>query len=223
MSFKPPAGPSTWTEVGSGARDADLRARARRYAAFSKPIVVTFHHEPTNDSTNGDAWAKAFIRIYDVMRAETGLKNVAFAPIIGDWAWNPKNPDQTLPTKFLTPDVMRRMAFLGVDLYQNASGEGFSSRLGRIYTWMAGRGFGSKMLGIGETGATESFASKTAVQWWSEQWAWVGANTDKIGVVSYFNSTRNSKDTVYWGLDESAVKLTAYKASLTSKISARLA
>ncbi|MFV0458927.1 MAG: hypothetical protein ACK5MT_09205, partial [Actinomycetales bacterium] len=50
VSFKPPGGTSTGSAVGAGTYDADLRVRARRYAGYTKPVIVTFHHEPTNDS-----------------------------------------------------------------------------------------------------------------------------------------------------------------------------
>ncbi|MFV0460824.1 MAG: hypothetical protein ACK5MT_18870, partial [Actinomycetales bacterium] len=50
VSFKPPGGTSSWSAVGAGTYDADLRVRARRYAGYTKPVIVTFHHEPTNDS-----------------------------------------------------------------------------------------------------------------------------------------------------------------------------
>ena len=37
--------------MASGKYDADIRARARRYAELSKPVIVTFNHEPHNDNT----------------------------------------------------------------------------------------------------------------------------------------------------------------------------
>jgi hypothetical protein len=58
----------------------------------------------------------------------------------------------------------------------------------------------------------------TAVQWMNESLAWAAANTDTIGVVSYFNSTVNSRAGVYWPLDETAAKLDAYRAWLANPV-----
>jgi hypothetical protein len=220
ISFKPPGGVAGWSALAKGTYDAQLRARAVRYAQFSKPIVVTFHHEPTNDSDNGAAFAAAWVRIHDVMKAKTGLKNVAFAPIIGDWEFNPRNGTRH-PQDYLTSAVLRRMAFLGIDLYQNGSGAGFDVRLGRILKWLDYRGAGNKMIGIGETGATNAFGTPSAVTWWKASWTWAAAHTDRLGVVSYFNSGRNSKSNVYWPLNESSAKLAAYKTSLASTAACR--
>ncbi|RJK97888.1 hypothetical protein [Vallicoccus soli] len=220
VSFKPPGGAAGWKALAAGTYDAQLRQRALAYAGTRKPVVVTFHHEPTNDSDDGAAFAAAWVRIHDVMKATTGLRNVAFAPIIGDWEFNPRNRSGH-PEDYLTPAVLRRMAFLGVDCYQNASGDAFDVRLGRIVTWLGAHGAGGKMIGIGETGCTGSFSSRSAVDWWNASWTWASANPDKIGIVSYFNSGRNSKETVYWPLDESAAKLRAYRAALGSARTAR--
>ena len=221
ISFKPPGGASTWAAVGAGQYDGDIKVRARRYAGYAKPVVVTFHHEPTNDSDDGASWAKAWVRIHDVMKAETGLKNVTFAPIIGEWAFNQRNK-ATDPARFLTPAVVQRMPFLGIDCYQNSSGEGYDVRLGRILTWLKAAGKANPMIGLGETGCTDTFGNVGAVQWWDRNWAWVAANSAKIPMISYFDSPLNSKATVSWPLQESAAKLAAYKRSLGSRTATRL-
>lgn len=221
ISFKPPGGAASWSAIASGQHDAALRQRALGYASLKQPVVVTFHHEPTNDSDDGAAFAAAWTRIYDVMTQTASLKHVSMVPIIGDWAFNPRNK-ASRPEAFLPDGVLQRMAFLGIDCYQNASGETLGERLDRIHGWMGERGFGAKMLGVGETGATELFGSPTAVQWWSSSWGWVTANTDKVGVVSYFNSTRNSKADVHWAFDESTAKLAAFKKSLVTSQACRL-
>jgi hypothetical protein len=225
VSFKPPVTggtvPQRWDAIASGAHDADIRARARRYAALDAPVIVTFHHEPSNDAPDADGarWAAAWIRIYDVMDDETGLANTTFAPIVGDWLFNPKNSQD--PARWILPGVISRQPFLGIDLYQNNSSEGFEVRIERILAWLADHGDPGAMIGIGETGATDLFFEKnaarpTAVEWWLDSWTWAVANTDRVGVVSYFNSTRNSKPDHYWALDESTGKLDAFKTSLAS-------
>lgn len=231
VSFKPPVTggtvPQRWDAITSGAYDADIRARARRYAARAAPVIVTFHHEPSNDAADADGvkWANAWIHIHDVMEDETGLANTTFVPILGDWLFNPGNAQD--PEKWLTAGVIARQPFLGIDLYQNGKGDGFEVRLERILAWLAAHGDPDAMVGLGECGSTDHFfdvdpADPTAVEWWEDSWAWAAANTDRIGVVSYFNSTRNSKPDLVWALEESAGKLAAFKESLASPVTARL-
>ncbi|HEY8146949.1 MAG TPA: hypothetical protein VIG06_29920 [Kofleriaceae bacterium] len=232
VSFKPPAisgtVPQRWDAVASGSYDADIRARARRYAALAAPVIVTFHHEPSNDAAEADGvrWANAWIHIHDVMQDETGLANVAFAPIVGDWLFNPSNGSQD-PANWVIAGVISRQPFLGIDLYQNGKGDGFEARLGGILDWLADHGDPDAMVGIGEVGSTDHFfdgspADPTAVEWWRDSWAWAVAHTDRIGVVSYFNSTRNSKPDHVWELAESSGKLEAFRQSLASPTTCRL-
>jgi hypothetical protein len=232
ISFKPPdtggTVPQRWDAVSSGAYDADIRARARRYAALSAPVIVTFHHEPSNDASEADGvkWARAWIHLHDVMEDETGLANVTFAPIVGDWLFNPANKSQD-PANWVTAGVISREPFLGIDIYQNGKGDGFEGRLGAILTWLADHGDPDAMIGVGETGSTDLFfdqdpSDPTAVEWWRDSWAWAMAHTDRIGVVSYFNSTRNSKPDHVWALDESAAKLDAFEQSLAAPVTCRV-
>jgi hypothetical protein len=231
VSFKPPVTggtvPQRWDAVTSGAHDAEIRARARRYAAAGGPVIVTFHHEPSNDAAEPDGmkWANAWIHIHDVMEDETGLENTVFAPILGEFLFNPNNSQD--PENWLTAGVIAREPFLGIDLYQNGSGDGFEVRLERILAWLADHGDPDAMVGIGETGATDHFfdldaADPTAVEWWEDSWAWAVAHTDRIGVVSYFNSTRNSKPDLVWELAESADKVASFRQALGSPVTCRL-
>ncbi len=222
ISFKPAStAAGGWAAIASGRYDADIRARARRYAAYAKPVIVTFNHEPHNDNTGTPAdFAKAWTRIHDVMSNETNLKNVVSVPIIGDWCFNPRNKNGH-PEGFITEAVLDRCHFLGVDLYQNHSGDGYAVRLGRILAWLDARGHSDKMVGLGETGATNGFGSPTAVQWWTASWAWAAAHTNRVAAISYFNSTKGGLRQ-NWALTESAAKLAAYKASLRSATACRL-
>jgi hypothetical protein len=220
VSFKPPGGTAGWAAIAAGTYDADIKARATRYAGYAKAVISTFHHEPTNDSGDPGAWAAAYTRIYDVMNAETGLKNVTFAPIIGDWEFNPRNKDGQ-PGAYLTAPVLERIPFMGVDLYQNSSNDGFDARLTRIIDWLEYRGVTDPMVGIGETGCCLSEDPQPEA-WLQANWDWAVANADKIGAISYFDSTRNSKDAHVWRLDETTAKLNTYKRHLASDTSATL-
>ncbi|MDQ3627437.1 MAG: hypothetical protein M3419_01165 [Actinomycetota bacterium] len=224
ISFKPASSsPGGWAAIACGEHDQALRARARRYAAYRKCTLLTFHHEPTNDNTGtGAEWAAAYLHSRAIIRDEIGRSNIRFVPIIGDWAFNPRNGDANAG-EFLTPDVLDHCAFVGVDCYQNASLEGFDNRLGRIVEFLDRQGFPKKMLGIGETGSTDYYGVPGAAEWWTRQWTWIENNTDRVGVVSYFNSGRNSRDGVYWPLDESTQKMSRFRDSNQSLTSTRLA
>jgi hypothetical protein len=220
VSFKPPGGVGSWAAIGAGSYDADIKARATRYAGYDGPVLSTFHHEPTNDGGDPVAWAAAYTRIYDVMAAETGLANVTFVPILGDWEFNPRNQDGR-PRAYLTAPVLERIPFLGVDLYQNSSNDGFAARLGRIIDWLDYYGVDDPMVGIGETGCCLSEDPEPQA-WLQANWDWATANLDKIGAMSYFDSTRNSKDAHMWSLNETQEKLNTYRSLLASPVAATL-
>lgn len=223
ISFKPPfTSKGGWAAVASGKYDADIRARARRYAQLSRPVIVTFNHEPHNDNTGTPAeFAKAWCRIHNVMRNETGLKNVVSVPILGDWEFNPVNKNGD-PDAFLTVAVLDRCHFVGMDLYQNRSGQGYDERIGRVFEWLDKRGHPQKMVGLGETGATNDYGSPTGAQWWNEQWQWCSNNAQRVAAISYFNSLHNNNSGNDWLLWESSAKLSAYRSSLASATFCRL-
>jgi hypothetical protein len=217
ISFKPRSiSGGGWAAIAAGTYDADIRARARRYAQFSAPVIVTFNHEPQNDSTGTPAdFVRAWTRIHDVMANETSLTNVVSAPIIGEWAFNPKNTRDE-PGDFLTQAVLDRCAFVGIDLYQNRSGEGYPERLGRVLSWLDGQGHPGKMVGVGETGCTDSYGSPSSSEWWSRSWNWAVANSNRVGAISYFNSLHNNNSGNNWLLWDRPAKLEAFRASLSS-------
>ncbi|MGH9246803.1 MAG: hypothetical protein ACRD29_21330 [Acidimicrobiales bacterium] len=219
-SFKPPLDTNApWADVASGRFDADIVARAEGYDRVGGPLLVTFHHEPEGDDAGSVAeWAAAWTRVHDVTRAARPLERVAMAPILGEWVFNPTNARGD-PAPFLTDEVLDRADVLGFDLYQNASGKSFGTRMESVLHWLDSRG-ASHPVGIGETGCSESFGPPGAAAWWRDAWAWMAANTDRVGVVSYFNSQRNSR--ADWRLDENDAKRRAFRESLASDRACRL-
>ncbi len=223
ISFKPAStAKGGWAAIASGRYDADIRARARRYAGHSKPIIVTFNHEPHNDKTGSPSdFAKAWCRIHDVMKKETGLKNVISVPILGDWEFNPVNRKGD-PGAFLPDSVLSRCHFLGTDMYQNRSGQGYDVRLGRILNWLNARGHSQLMVGLGETGCTNDYGSPSGATWWTNGWKWAAAHSDRVAAIAYFNSQHNNNSGNTWLLTESASKLAAFKQSLASSTACKL-
>jgi hypothetical protein len=222
ISFKPATSTrGGWAAIAAGRHDSELRARARGYGGLSRPVIVTYNHEPHNDSTGTPAeFAKATTRIYDVMKSETGLKNVVFTPIIGDWAFNPINK-QVDPEEFLTGPVLERIDMCGVDLYQNSSGQGYDVRLGRIFDFLDKRGHSQMPVGVGETGCTMDYRNPDGVTWWKNSWAFA-VKSGRVPAISYFNSQHNNNSGNTWVLTESSAKLAAFKASLTSTAATKL-
>jgi hypothetical protein len=223
ISFKPAStGRGGWAAIASGRYDSELRARARRYAKFSKPIIVTFNHEPHNDKTGSASdFARAWTRVHDVMKNETGLKNVISVPILGDWEFNPVNRKGD-PGAFLPSSVLSRCHFLGVDLYQNKSGQGYDVRLGRIISWLNARGHSDLMVGLGETACTDDYRNPSGAAWWTKSWSWAAAHSDRVAAIAYFNSQHNNNSGNTWVLTESASKLSAFKKSLASSTACKL-
>ena len=154
ISIKGPSGgPSGWQAVASGSYDDQIKALATVLKANDdKPVLITFHHEPSNDGTEADGalWAAAYCRFHDVLKAEGALVNVADPPILGDWLFNPGNRTQD-PDNWATSAVLQRAPFLGIDLYENSSGETFADRIPRILSWLADRGHSTMMIGICES------------------------------------------------------------------------
>lgn len=225
VSFQPPSGnASTWRAIGNGQYDAEIRRRARAYAEFNKPIIVTFHHEPTEEGRSGDLplqFRRAWCRVHDVMKDETNLRNVVSVPIIGEFTFNPWNRKDD-PDDWVRPDVLSRCHFFGTDLYQNPSGEGLGVRLERIRDHLRNMGYGQKMIGIGEIGATGRWGP-SAETWWRRQWNWVSNNTDKVGVISYYHNPAGTPSKPTWRLDQTSGLLDAFRRSVRSSVaSARL-
>ena len=153
--------------------------------------------------------------------AETGLKNAAFVPIIGDWVFNPVNHKNGHPDEYLPSGVLSRMAFLGTDLYQIPLRPGLLDPAGPADQVPRRPGRSDKMVGVGET-ACSDFYPGDASDWWNRSWQWAVAHSSRVGAISYFHSQNNSRPGVNWLLTEFAAKLNAYKASLQSTVSCGL-
>ena len=221
ISFKPPGDPAIyWKKIGDGLYDADIRARARRYAKLTHPVVVTFNHEPHTDKTGDPAqFSRAWCRIHDVMKSETGLKNVISAPIAGEWTFSPINRRME-PEWWMTEAVLSRCHFMGLDLYHNKTGQTYATRLSNVLDWLDNRGHNNLMVGMGETGATDDFTNISGAAWWSASWSYMASRTDRLWAASYFN--RNDLAMNNWLLTQSSAKLTAFTATVRSSLATAL-
>jgi hypothetical protein len=69
-----------WSRIASGAEDATIISHADAIKAFGRPMYLTFHHEPENDTGafgTPQEFAAAFRHVVEVMRSR-GATNVAF-------------------------------------------------------------------------------------------------------------------------------------------------
>ena len=90
--------PGTWAEVGAGRQDVWLRSLARRLSSFGRPVLITFHHEPENDSGQPGympadfvAMQSRIISIFDVV-----APMVTVVPIFQGWSFDTlNNPGST--------------------------------------------------------------------------------------------------------------------------------
>jgi hypothetical protein len=213
ISVQGPAGgtPAGWAAVGQGTYDADIRGLARVLRKHDgRPLFLSFDHEVSNalPDDEGRSWASGFKRFHDVLEERHALGNVALAPIVVAWLFDRANPQD--PGSWLPPGVLRRASFLGIDLYQTASGDDFRQRVPPVARWLARHGHARMKIGLGETGATDAFGNVSAPAWLDRSLRWAADNPDEITAVSYFNSTANSDPGVYWPLDESRQKTQVY-------------
>jgi len=203
ISLRPPTpGVSGWKSISSGRHDRSIYELGRRLVAqTTHPAIVTFNDDPTDAAEeDGKIWAAAYCRFHDVLAAATGLRCIAEAPIIGDWLFNPENHRQ-IPDNWLLPEVLERSSLLGVNIYENASGETFERRMPRILDWLDSRGFPTLMLGVAASGRTEyapPYVSPSA--WLNQSLEWAARNTDRVGVVCY--SSVGQFPGVYWSPNE---------------------
>ena len=97
--------------------------------------------------------------------------------------------------------MLQRSALLGVNIYENASGETFERRVPRILEWLASRGFPELMLGVAASGRTEYAPPYVSPPTWlNDSLNWVARHTDKVSVVCY--SSIGQFAGVYWDRDE---------------------
>lgn len=115
VSIKTPG----WSEVASGARDTEIDQMLVALDRVSGPVWLTLHHEPEGgggvngpDDPGGPSAHLAMNRRVKERMETLGVDNVALAPILMSWTWDPasgRNPDD-----WWDPEVYD---FVGVDHY----------------------------------------------------------------------------------------------------------
>jgi len=219
ISIEGPGGtPSGWLDVANGDYDRDIRELARVLKRNDRsPIFLSFDHEMSNNlpDSQGSWWARGFNRFHDVLKDAHALRRVSLAPIPVSWLFDKSNPQDA--NAWLPKSVLRRSAFMGVDIYQNESGKSYRHRLPQVDRWLDRHGQQKMMIGIGETGGTDRFGNVSGAKWLNQSLRWAAKHRNKVAAISYFNSTANSDPNVYWPLNESRRKMNVYRKWLTSQ------
>jgi hypothetical protein len=200
ISVGPPRpGAYGWQEVSGGAHDEALYGFGRRLVATQElPFVLSFSCDPSAMAAEDDGahWAAAYCRFHDVVALATGMRLVTGAPLVDDWLFNPANPRQD-PASWLTDAVLRRASLLGVNVFENSSGETFARRLPRVLDWLDDRGASDLMVGVAGSGRTEFAPPYVEPQrWLSDGLEWAARNTDRVAVVCYHSAPGDGG--VYW-------------------------
>lgn len=158
----------------NGSQDAAIRSKGLRYAAYGKPVVTTFFHEPVGDVTAAK-WSQAFLHIRTVMRNANGgtLGNATFAPILNGYLWADwyRNGKGT-PAEWVDPVVLKTGLF-GVDNY------GETHEQARMLDYLTAHG--ARAVGIAEFGKDHGAADFQAT-------LDLYASRPIVEVVCYFNS-----------------------------------
>ena len=107
--------PGTWADVALGRQDAWLRSLGTKLAAFNRPTLITFHHEPENDSGAAGMTAADFVamqtRIISMYAAIA--PKVTVVPILQGWSFDLVNN----PGVDTAPWKVPAARILGVDSY----------------------------------------------------------------------------------------------------------
>jgi hypothetical protein len=89
-----------WAAFANGGSDTDFKKLLTDLDAIGKPVWLTVHHEPEGsaafgtdegtptDNSSINNWKNMQRHVRDLMKA-VGTKNIAFAPVLMAWTWEP--------------------------------------------------------------------------------------------------------------------------------------
>lgn len=199
ISFK---GGASWASISAGNLDSSWRQMARQYAAYTKPVLLTFYHEPVGNGYSAD-WVSAFLHILNVMEDEVGsLNQTTYCPIIDAFFWHDwyypysSKSSHGTPWDWMTDEIIERCGIIGEDDY------GKSDVQERALNDM--RSHGLKSIGIAEYGRGPAGAADSVSPWPNAATEFKNLldlyddNKDILSVTSFFDSR-----TQRWGNESS--------------------
>jgi hypothetical protein len=110
----------SWAEMAAGDHDAAIDEMLRALDALNGPVWLTIHHEPEGggginapDDPAGPAGHVAMNRRVRERMDALGTDNIALAPILMSWTWDPRSGRNA--SEWWAPGIYD---FLGVDHYE---------------------------------------------------------------------------------------------------------
>jgi hypothetical protein len=207
--------PGSWEAVAAGRHDGWLKYLRRQLAAVDRPVFLTFHHEPENDSFAPRQSAEDFVamqtRIIELFARRA--PKVTIVPILQSWTLDPGNKSAR-PASW---NVAAARVF-GIDIYNpfceaNHEWVSFETKLRR-----ARKMAGDRPIAVGEYGCRNDPANPGRASEWMRD-AFNVARDGNVVSMSYFHSGVNSPDGA-WHLDGG--RATVFRNRLSAPAVARL-
>jgi hypothetical protein len=190
VSIKPPS----WAEMAAGQHDSEIDEMLTALAGVAGPVWLTVHHEPEGgggvnapDDPAGPSGHVAMNAHVRERMTALAVKNVALAPILMAWTWDPASNRN--PEDWWQPGIYD---FLGVDHYRDAEATLLTPTWATVRTWAEQKGAD---VAVGEWGmrGSDAAAGQREHEWYD---AAAGSNADGAGArvvgLSAFDSNLNS-------------------------------
>ena len=190
VSIKPPS----WADTAAGLHDDEVDEMLEALDALQGPVWLTVHHEPEGgggvnepDDPAGPSGHVAMNRHVRERMTALGVDNVALAPILMTWTWDPASGRSV--DEWWDDGIYD---FLGVDHYRDDEATLLTSRWYEVRAWAQSKGV---ELAVGEWGmrGTDAAAGQRVRDWYADA---VGSDTDGQGArvvgLSAFDSGLNS-------------------------------
>lgn len=200
VSIKPPS----WADMANGTYDGQIDEMLRALDALNGPVWLTVHHEPeggggskvADDPAGAPAWRAMQVRIRARMNA-LGTDNIAFAPILMAWTFNPSSGRN--PADWWVDGVWD---FAGNDHYMDkaTATSVWSATWIKVNSFYASKGL---KVALGEWGnvGTDGVAAAEMTDFYSRALASGSTpGTAQVIGMSYFDSNLNSPKTGGWEL-----------------------
>ena len=187
--------PGKWIGIAKGLHDPWLRNISGGLARLDRPVFLTFHHEPENNSPRKGSPADFVAMQTHIIRLFANrAPKVTIIPILQGWSFSPYNK-RAKPALWYVPSAK----VYGVDVYNpfcvsDPKWVSFSAKLKEIKAFAHG-----KPIAIGEYGCRNDPNNPDRGSEWMRD-AFHYARRNNIVSMSYFNSGRNSPDGS-WALD----------------------
>jgi hypothetical protein len=173
VSIKPPS----WAEMAAGQHDAEIDAMLKALQGVAGPVWLTVHHEPEGgggvnapDDPAGPAGHVAMNERVRQRMTALGVSNVALAPILMSWTWDPaskRDPEQWWKAGIYD--------FVGIDHYKDAEATLLTATWGKVRAWAKQKGVD---VAVGEWGVRGSDAAAGQLV---QEWYDAAADSDSDG------------------------------------------